>query len=58
MYAVDFERSIAWNDVSLGIKWPLDGNMPLLSQKDDAAPKLNVIKDHLHWPHEAYVINE
>ena len=58
MYAVDFERSIAWNDVSLGIKWPLDGNVPILSQKDAAAPKLKALNDQLHWPHEVYAVND
>lgn len=30
------ERTIAWNDAELGIKWPLDGE-PLLSAKDRQA---------------------
>ncbi|MEZ9588278.1 dTDP-4-dehydrorhamnose 3,5-epimerase [Vibrio cyclitrophicus] len=36
------ELSIAWNDVTLGIKWPLDG-VPLLSQKDQKALQFNEI---------------
>lgn len=32
-YAPQFERAIIWNDPSIGIEWPLDGE-PLLSGKD------------------------
>jgi dTDP-4-dehydrorhamnose 3,5-epimerase len=32
-YAPQFERTIAWNDKDLDIKWPLDGE-PILSAKD------------------------
>ena len=39
-YAPGYERSIAWNDPAIGIKWPLDGNLPILSAKDAAAPSL------------------
>jgi dTDP-4-dehydrorhamnose 3,5-epimerase len=35
-YAPEFERSIIWNDPDIGITWPLDGNKPLLSDKDQA----------------------
>jgi dTDP-4-dehydrorhamnose 3,5-epimerase len=33
-YAPAHERCIAWNDVDIGIQWPLNGAMPLLSGKD------------------------
>ncbi|MFZ5734956.1 MAG: dTDP-4-dehydrorhamnose 3,5-epimerase [Pseudomonadota bacterium] len=33
-YAPELERSIAWNDPAIGIKWPLDGQLPILSQRD------------------------
>ena len=37
-WAAQFERSIAWNDPAIGIKWPFDG-APQLSAKDrDALP--------------------
>ncbi len=38
-YAPEYERSLLWNDASLGIDWPLvDGQAPSLSGKDaDAA---------------------
>jgi dTDP-4-dehydrorhamnose 3,5-epimerase len=32
-YASELERCITWNDLHLGIDWPLDG-LPLLSAKD------------------------
>ena len=32
-WAPEFERSILWNDPTIGIDWPLDGE-PLLSGKD------------------------
>jgi dTDP-4-dehydrorhamnose 3,5-epimerase len=39
-YARDFERSIAWNDPTIGIEWPpLDG-APRLAEKDAAAPTM------------------
>lgn len=39
-YAPEYERSIIWNDESLGIKWPLiNGAPPFLSSRDARAPK-------------------
>lgn len=39
-YAPEYERSIIWNDATLGIKWPLvNGASPCLSHKDAMAPK-------------------
>lgn len=38
-YAPQYERSIAWNDPAIGIRWPYEGT-PALSAKDAAAPKL------------------
>ncbi len=35
-YAPEHERCIAWNDPTLGIEWPLAGNAPVLSAKDQA----------------------
>lgn len=34
-WAPEFERTIAWNDPEIGIKWPVDGE-PVLSPKDMA----------------------
>ena len=38
-YAPQFERSLAWNDPTVGVEWPLDGE-PLLSAKDLAGKML------------------
>jgi dTDP-4-dehydrorhamnose 3,5-epimerase len=38
-WAPEHERSLAWNDPSLGIDWPLDG-APMLSAKDSAGKLL------------------
>jgi dTDP-4-dehydrorhamnose 3,5-epimerase len=35
-WAPEFERSIAWNDPAIGIKWPIQGK-PTLSTKDQQA---------------------
>jgi dTDP-4-dehydrorhamnose 3,5-epimerase len=38
-YAKDCERSIVWNDATLGIEWPLpQGATPRLAPKDAGAP--------------------
>jgi dTDP-4-dehydrorhamnose 3,5-epimerase len=39
LYAPSFERSILWNDPSIGIDWPLAGE-PVLSEKDSAGSLL------------------
>jgi dTDP-4-dehydrorhamnose 3,5-epimerase len=38
-YAPDAERSIAWNDPRIGIRWPISN--PILSLKDREAPRLD-----------------
>jgi dTDP-4-dehydrorhamnose 3,5-epimerase len=38
-WAPEFERSIAWNDVAIGIEWPIQGE-PALSAKDQQAKLL------------------
>jgi dTDP-4-dehydrorhamnose 3,5-epimerase len=41
VYAKDCERSIVWNDPTIGIDWPLRHNgAPALAAKDAAAPRL------------------
>ena len=36
-YSPAYERSLAWNDPDLNIRWPTGGKLPLLSAKDAAA---------------------
>lgn len=44
-YDPSLDITIAWNDPSLGITWPL-GN-PVLSQRDADAPPLSAVREHL-----------
>jgi len=39
-WAPEHERCIAWNDPALGIEWPLDGDKPQLSAKDEQGKSL------------------
>lgn len=34
-YAPQWERSLAWNDPTINIDWPLNGKIPILSLKDE-----------------------
>jgi len=36
-YAPQWERCILWNDPKIGIAWPLNGEIPILSAKDAVA---------------------
>ena len=42
-YAPEHERSLAWNDPQVGIRWPLE-EAPLLSAKDQQAPGLDAVE--------------
>ena len=42
-YHPEFERSLLWNDPTVGIVWPLDG-APLLAAKDAAAKVLSEVE--------------
>jgi dTDP-4-dehydrorhamnose 3,5-epimerase len=37
-YHPEFEGGILWNDLSIGIDWPLDGATPVVSEKDSKLP--------------------
>jgi len=37
------ERCLAWNDPTVGIDWPLDGQTPALSGKDQAGLALDLL---------------
>ena len=45
LYAPRDELSVIWDDPEIGIEWPID--QPLLSAKDQAAPRLHEILDQL-----------
>jgi len=40
-YAPQWERSIRWNDPTVGIKWPTNNTEPILSPKDAAGKLLD-----------------
>ena len=40
-YSPKDERSIRWDDPTIGIAWPLDGMTPRLSAKDEAGRSLS-----------------
>lgn len=41
-YAAEHDRTLAWDDPALSIRWPLaQGQSPILSAKDAAAPRLD-----------------
>lgn len=40
LYQPAADRSLRWDDPEIGIEWPLDGLVPQLSAKDEAAPFL------------------
>jgi dTDP-4-dehydrorhamnose 3,5-epimerase len=42
-YAPQAEGGVAWDDPDLAITWPLDGQRPLLSDKDAALPRLGEV---------------
>jgi dTDP-4-dehydrorhamnose 3,5-epimerase len=41
-YAPEYERSIIWNDPDIGIRWPLMGDVPLLSEKIGRGERLGM----------------
>jgi dTDP-4-dehydrorhamnose 3,5-epimerase len=40
-YAPEWERTIAWNDPAINIRWPTKGELPILSPKDEAGKLLS-----------------
>lgn len=49
-YASDADGGIAWNDASVSIKWPLNGTVPFLSEKDMALRPLDEL--NLAFPYD------
>jgi dTDP-4-dehydrorhamnose 3,5-epimerase len=37
-YSADHDRGLAWNDPALGIRWPVDAQQAILSDKDTGNP--------------------
>jgi dTDP-4-dehydrorhamnose 3,5-epimerase len=44
-YAPEHERTIAWNDPSIGVEWPLLDSQPLISEKDAKGLPLSSVRD-------------
>lgn len=51
-YAPDLERTIAWNDPRIAVRWPLAGE-PQLAARDAQAPQLSEIADELPFVYPA-----
>ena len=45
-YAPQYERSIPWNDVDVGVNWPDIGMVPKLSAKDAAGTSLKSVETY------------
>lgn len=43
LYAPESDSGIAWNDPTLAIKWPIEGD-PIISEKDDSLQKFEEFK--------------
>jgi dTDP-4-dehydrorhamnose 3,5-epimerase len=39
-YVADLDRSLRWDDPDIGVAWPLDDVVPIVSPKDQGAPTL------------------
>jgi dTDP-4-dehydrorhamnose 3,5-epimerase len=44
-YAPESDGGIAWNDPSLGIKWPIPPEVALVSEKDRRLPRLKELEE-------------
>jgi dTDP-4-dehydrorhamnose 3,5-epimerase len=40
-YSAAHDHGVAWNDPALGIKWPVETSLAILSDKDTRHPRLN-----------------
>lgn len=40
-YSPESERTVRWDDDTIGIDWPLEGHTPTLSERDRTAPTLH-----------------
>ena len=47
LYDPETEAGIAWNDPDVAVEWPISN--PVLSERDNTAPRLSDIADRLPW---------
>lgn len=40
-WVAEYDRAVRWDDPTLAIDWPLEGNEPVVSAKDRAAPAID-----------------
>lgn len=48
-YDREHDRGLAWNDPSVGIRWPFEGYEPILSEKDAIQPALSELPDYFSY---------
>lgn len=49
-YSGAHDRAVRWNDPDIAVNWPLEGQTPVLSAKDGAAPFLREIETPFNHP--------
>jgi dTDP-4-dehydrorhamnose 3,5-epimerase len=49
-YHPESERGVAWNDPAIGIKWPVDPQEAVLTERDRAFPRLADLPDFFPYP--------
>lgn len=49
-YSADHDRAIRFDDPDIGIRWPMEGNKLIVSEKDRAAPRLAEVETGFSWP--------
>jgi dTDP-4-dehydrorhamnose 3,5-epimerase len=52
-YSAQHDRAIRWDDPAIGIRWPLEGQAPVLSAKDREAPLLAEVQPAFDYAREA-----
>ncbi|TCU17543.1 dTDP-4-dehydrorhamnose 3,5-epimerase [Rhizobium sullae] len=48
-YSPQHDRGIAWNDPAIGIRWPVEEQAMVLSDKDKALPRLADLPNHFSY---------
>ena len=48
-YSPSHDAGVLWNDPDLGIKWPVEADTAVLSEKDQRRPRLRDLPDVFHY---------
>lgn len=48
-YSPEHDRGLLWNDIGLGIHWPVDEERAVLSEKDRKLPPLSALAPHFSY---------